>query len=120
MRFGGPIFEEGADPEAWVRAVRAEGYTAAFCPVGAEAEDATVSAYARAAQAADLLIAETGAWSNPLSADPETARAAFELCCAGLDLAERIGARCCVNISGSRGEQWDGPDPRNLTEETFD
>ena len=40
---------------------------------------------------------------------------------ASLDLADRIGARCCVNVSGSRGaEHWAGPHPKNLTEETFD
>jgi sugar phosphate isomerase/epimerase len=37
-----------------------------------------------------------------------------------LDLADRIGARCCVNIAGSRGEQWDGPAPTNLDADTFD
>jgi sugar phosphate isomerase/epimerase len=37
-----------------------------------------------------------------------------------LALAETVGARCCVNISGSRGAKWDGPDPRNFTRETFD
>ena len=37
-----------------------------------------------------------------------------------LALADAIGARCCVNIAGSRGAQWDGPHPDNLTEATFD
>jgi sugar phosphate isomerase/epimerase len=37
-----------------------------------------------------------------------------------LALADEIGARCCVNISGSRGERWDGPHADNLTRETFD
>ena len=35
-------------------------------------------------------------------------------------LADQIGARCCVNICGSRGEQWDGPDPDNFSKDTFD
>jgi sugar phosphate isomerase/epimerase len=35
--------------------------------------------------------------------------------------AERIGARCCVNIAGSRHPaQWDGPHPDNFSRETFD
>jgi sugar phosphate isomerase/epimerase len=37
-----------------------------------------------------------------------------------LHLADRIGARCCVNIAGSRGELWDGPSEKNFTDETFD
>lgn len=120
MRLGGPIFAECADPGQWAAAVRAAGYTAAFCPVGPEASDDVVRAYAEAARAADIVIAEVGAWSNPLSPDEATRRAAIEHCQRQLALADRIGARCCVNISGSRGDQWDGPHPDNLTEATFD
>jgi sugar phosphate isomerase/epimerase len=42
------------------------------------------------------------------------------MCQERLALADKIGARCCVNISGSRGEKWDGPHPDNLAEDTFD
>ena len=35
-------------------------------------------------------------------------------------MADEIGARCCVNIAGSRGAKWDGPHPADLTPETFD
>lgn len=120
MRLGGPIFEKPADPVEWAAAVRRLGYRAAYCPLTETADDATVAAFAAAAADADLVIAEVGAWSNPLSPDPTVAAKALALCQARLDLAERIGARCCVNICGSRGEQWDGPHPDNLTPETFD
>lgn len=120
MRLGGPIFEKIDSPDAWVAAARAAGYRALVCPLNPDASDDQVRAYAKAAQAADLLVAEVGAWSNPLSDDPGQRRAAFEKCCASLHLAERIGARCCVNIAGARGRQWDGPHPLNLSEETFD
>jgi len=53
------------------------------------------------------------------SADSEERRKAIDLCCRQLDLADRIGALCCVNISGSRGQKWDGPHADNLTDETF-
>jgi sugar phosphate isomerase/epimerase len=120
MRLGGPIFTPYADPETWVQAVLAAGYRGAYCPIGPEADDATVRAYARAAAAADIAIGEVGAWSNPLSPDQEIRRAARDKCVQGLALAERIGARCCVNIAGSLGEKWDGPCPRDLAPETFD
>jgi sugar phosphate isomerase/epimerase len=120
MRLGGPIFTPYNDPESWVRAVRAEGYRAAYCPIGPEADDATVQAYARAAAAADIVIGEVGTWSNPLSPDEGTRQAARDKCIRGLALAERIGARCCVNIAGSLGSKWDGPCPLDLTAETFD
>ena len=120
LRLGGPVFEKYTDPEGWVRAVKKLGYRAAYCPVRADAEDDIVKAYARAAEKADIIIAEVGAWSNPISPDEKTRQAALEKCRTQLALADRIGANCCVNISGSRGEQWDGPSSKNLTDETFD
>jgi sugar phosphate isomerase/epimerase len=119
MRLGGPVFGDVSDPEKWIAAHTAAGYSAAFCPVDASASDDLVRAYADAAEKADIVIAEVGAWSDPLSPDEDTRRKALEHCKAQLALAERIGARCCVNISGSRGDQWDGPHPLNLTDETF-
>lgn len=120
MRLGGPVFPKDLEPEAWARRVRELGYRAAYCPVGTDADDATVAAYVRAAQAHDVVIAEVGAWSNPISPDAETARAAIALNQERLALADRVGARCCVNIAGSRGEKWDGPHPANLTNDVFD
>jgi sugar phosphate isomerase/epimerase len=120
LRLGGPTFEKYQDPEGWVQAVKKLGYSAAYCPVGAEASDDVVKAYALAAEKADIIIAEVGAWSNPISPDEKTRLAAQEKCRKQLTLADRIGARCCVNISGSRGEQWDGSSAKNLTKETFD
>jgi len=120
LRLGGPIFEKYADPDGWAKAMKKLGYRAAFCPVGADADDDVVKAYALAAKKADILIAEVGAWSNPISPDDKTRREALKLCRTQLALADRIGSNCCVNISGARGEQWDGPSPQNLTDETFD
>lgn len=120
MRLGGPIFGDSSTPELWIAAVRSQGYRAAYCPLDAAADDARVRAYAQAAAAADIVIAEVGAWSNPVSPNEQTRREAIVLCQKQLDLAERIGARCCVNIAGSRGAQWDGPHPDNLTPDTFD
>ncbi|MFQ6039370.1 MAG: sugar phosphate isomerase/epimerase family protein [Candidatus Poribacteria bacterium] len=120
MRLGAPVFEQYTDPGQWVAALRRAGYRAAFCPVNNGQSDDVIQDYARAAEDADIVIAEVGAWSNPLSPDDETRRAALERCQNQLALAEKIGARCCVNISGSRGELWSGPHPDNLTDETFD
>ena len=120
MRLGGPIFQECDNPETWVEAVRAKGYRAAFCPVSPETPSNEIEAYRQAAEQADIVIAEVGAWSNPLASDIVTRKAALEKCKKSLELAEQIGARCCVNISGSRGEKWDGPHPDDLTRQTFD
>jgi len=120
MRLGGPIFAGYDGPEAWLAAVKAKGYRAAFCPVSPGADDAEIRAYAQAAQRADIIIAEVGAWSNPISPDATIRSAALDQCKQGLALAERIGARCCVNIAGSRGERWDGPHPSHFSQEVFE
>ncbi len=120
MRLGGPVFEHYTTPDEWVNALRKLGYRAAYTPVGDDATDETIQAYAQAAQKADIVIAEVGAWSNPLSPDDTIRREAIALCQRRLAQADAIGARCCVNITGARGEQWDGPYPDNLTPATFD
>ncbi len=120
MRLGGPVFIESQDPMAWVAAHRQLGYSAAYCPVDSKASDDVVQAYARAAQAADIVIAEVGAWSNPMHPDAGKRRQALAYCQEQLALADRIGARCCVNIAGACGEQWDGPYAENLTDTAFE
>jgi len=119
MRFGGPILSQWQGPDEWVAAHRERGYTAAYCPLAPDADDATIAAYRQAAGRAGIVIAEVGAWSNPLSPNDLERRAALTKCQAHLALADRIGARCCVNIVGSRGPKWDGPHPDDLTDDTF-
>jgi len=115
MRLGGLVFNY-AGPDEWAAAHGAAGYRAAYWPDVPKDEEA---AYMQAAQAADLVIAEVGAWSNPLDPDDEKRRSAIALCQERLATAERVSARCCVNIAGSRGEKWDGPCVDDLTEDTF-
>ena len=120
MRLGGPIFGEVSNPDSWAEAVKNHGYSAAFCPVNADSDESTIHAYIEAAKKADIVIAEVGAWSNPISIDEAEREAALEKCRVQLALADRVGANCCVNISGSRGPKWDGPHPDNLIDDTFD
>lgn len=121
IRLGGPLFEKYNSPNEWITALGNKGYRAAYCPVSNDAGDGMVESYKKAAEQHDIVIAEVGAWSNPISPDSKIAEAAIEKCIASLALADRIGARCCVNISGSRNPQhWAGPHPENLTHETFD
>ncbi|MGD0999539.1 MAG: sugar phosphate isomerase/epimerase [Candidatus Brocadiia bacterium] len=118
MRLGGPVAYAG-DPEAWAAEARRRGYSAVYFP-SADADDSAVAAIVKSAEAAGLVIAEVGAWGNPLSPDEAVRSAALEKCRAQLALADRAGARCCVNIAGSRGVKWDGPHADDLTEATFD
>ncbi len=120
MRLGGPVFPNHVTPEAWVKALAAKQYRAAYCPLTPAASAAERTEYRTAAAEADVVIAEVGAWSNPLSPDPKEADAALRKIVESIRLADDVGARCCVNIAGSRGAKWDGPDPSDLTDETFD
>lgn len=124
MRLGGPIFSKPEDPQQWARAVRAKGWRAAYCPINETAGAETIAAYAAAAREHDIVISEVGAWlNNPLSLDEATRRAAVAAIQKKLAFAEAIGARCCVNIAGSRvgaEGKWDAPAEGNLSEEAFD
>ncbi len=120
MRIGGALFEEFTTPREWTAAVRGQGYSAAFCPIGDDTDADTIREWADAAADADIVIAEVGAWgNNPISPDDEVRKAGIEGCCRRLELADRIGAACCVNVGGSLGEDWAGPAEGNLTDETF-
>jgi sugar phosphate isomerase/epimerase len=120
IRLGGPVSGDFKDPQDWVKAVKSGGYSAAYCPVPIGTDRETIDAFEKAAKKADILISEVGAWSNPISSDETERKDAIKKCQDALKLAEHIGALCCVNITGSRGKQWDGPHPDNLTKETFD
>lgn len=121
MRLGGPIDNFGLDPERWASEARALNYTACYAPVNHEHSGDVAAAFVRAAAKAGIVIAECGAWSNPIDPDSEKASKAISYCQKQLARAEELGARCCVNIAGSRNpEQWDGPHPENFSRETFD
>ncbi|MFM2032434.1 MAG: hypothetical protein RLZZ297_1199, partial [Chloroflexota bacterium] len=119
MRLGGPIDHTWQTPDHWIAAVRSWGYRAAYCPIDERADSTTIAAYARAAAAADIVIAEVGVWNNPIAADAGERAAAISKAQARLALADEIGAACAVNITGSRGPVWDGPDARNYDADTF-
>jgi len=120
MRLGGPVFGEWSDPGDWTRAVLESGYAAAYCPIQDSSDPAAIDAFAAAARSAGIVIAEVGAWSNPISPDEGERKAALALCKDRLAIADMIGARCCVNIAGSRGTSWDGPAPENFGPDTFE
>lgn len=108
-------------PKIWARAHADRGYGACVFPVKWDAGEEVIEAYRRAAENADLVIAEVGAWSNPLDPDPVKRRNAVMYNIEQLRLADKVGAKCCVNISGSRHPSiWMAPHKDNLTEDTFD
>ena len=121
LRIGGPVPKKYADADGWIEELKKKNYKATYCPLKIGAESYEIQSYKRAAEKADIIISEVGAWSNPIDPDDKKSKEAIQKCITSLQLADEIGANCCVNISGSRNpEKWDGPHKDNLTSGTFD
>jgi len=121
VRLGGQLFQKYNNPDEWVSLLKESGYRAAYCPVSPGTDEKEIRAYEEAAREHDIVISEVGAWSNTLSQDTTEAAEAIKKCVEGLQLADQIGANCCVNISGSMNQEyWAGPHRDNLSEEVFD
>jgi len=120
IRLGGPVFGTFKEPQDWAQAHLDLGYRAAYCPLKYTDAKELKQAYVKAAADSAIIIAEVGAWSNPISADDTERRMAIQKNVNSLALADEIGANCCVNIAGSRGATWDGPHKDNLSDATFD
>ena len=119
MRLGGPVFH-WSTAEEWALEHVARGYGAAYWPLGLDASPEKEQAFVDAAHRHDLVIAEVGVWNHLFHPDPETAENNVRVCIERMKQADRVGARCCVNVSGSCGPDWDGAHRDNLTKETFD
>ena len=120
MRFGAPIFDKYENAEEWATVHKKYGYNAAYCPINDKEQLHLKDEYIRACEKYDIIIAEVGAWSNPMSLDADNKKAAIEHCQNRLYVADEMGANCCVNIAGNLGESWDGHSAKNLTETAFD
>jgi sugar phosphate isomerase/epimerase len=120
VRLGGPVPGKFDDPVQWIKAVKSLGYSAAVCPVQPGAPSELIRSFRMEAKKNNVLISEVGVWNNMLDPDKNASEAAIKKNIILLQLADEIGACCCVNISGAKGEIWDGPYPGNYIKETFD
>lgn len=120
MRLGGYFDEKFASPEDWVAILQSQGYTAAYAPYrippgGSFPGDGDLLAYRKAAQEADIVIAEVGAWGRNYVAEDEAERhRAVEESIRLLEMAEKLGARCLVNSAG-----WRRNPAENFSDATF-
>lgn len=120
MRLGGSVMKPYNSPKEWLAQVKELGYSAVVFPVDSTASAATIREYADVCRDNDLLIGEVGAWRNVMALDPKEREANLDWNIRQLELAETVGANCCVNISGSFAEYWDGYHPDLDTKETWD
>jgi sugar phosphate isomerase/epimerase len=107
-------------PEDWAKTHASLGLGAVNFHLTCEDDPEVVDAYVQEAQRSGLVMAEVGIWRNTLAPDEDERRAALKFAAGQLELADRIGARCCVNILGSRGKRWDGACRENYSHETWD
>jgi len=119
VRLGAPVPGNFADPAEWVKSVKALRYSAVYCPVQPGAPVELIRSFKEEAKRSNILIAEVGAWSNLMDPNEPARKESVNKNIDALQLADEIGAVCCVNISGARGEIWDGPYAGNYTKETF-
>ena len=120
MRFGLNASPAHSSPEEWAKILVEKGYRAASFPVNYKASVSLIDAYVKAAKENGIMIGEVGVWNNPHNPDPVLAAQAREVCLEQFRLAEYIGAKCCVNISGAAGERWDFCYAGNFTQEIYD
>lgn len=119
VKLGGPLPGKFDDPAPWIKALKSLGYSAALCPVQPGASSELIEAFRTEAKRNKIIIAEVGVWNNMLDPDDNTRNEAIKRNIISLQLADEIGACCCVNISGAKGEIWDGPYEGNYSKETF-
>lgn len=119
MRIGGGIQKAYQNPEEWLRLVKECGYSTVITPIDHEASKDEINAYTKICRDNNIIIGEVGIWRNPISPVKEEALANIEYSKRRLALADEIGANCCVNIVGARGEVWDGGYEDNYSEDVY-
>jgi sugar phosphate isomerase/epimerase len=121
MRLGVGLRTASNDPDAIARAYVEAGYSAAVCPPVSLDDPERIRAIHDAFARHDVMLAEIGVWNNMLHPDPGQRIVNVEANVQTLALGDELGVVCCVNIAGSfNPELWDGPHPRNLSDEAFE
>lgn len=106
--------------EEWGKLHSDLGCKAVVFPLNCNSPKEEIDAYVKAANDNNLIIAEVGIWKNVLAGNEEERKEAIEYSIGQLKLADRIKARCCVNIVGTPyGPRWDGGYAGNFTEEAW-
>lgn len=121
MRLGGKVYLREDDPEQYALKHIQKGFRAAYCPDGLTAGDSEkIRAYREAFRRYDIVLAEVGAWCNPLSSDSVEAQKSVGYMEERLALADALGAVTCVNVLGSAGSRnWFGADRNNYSDDFF-
>jgi sugar phosphate isomerase/epimerase len=122
--FPGPgqlINSESDDPELLAQECKRLGYRAAYCPPSKPKDTARIKNIREAFAKVDIVIAEVGAWRNLMTPDLAARKANLEYVTQQMVVADEVGARCCVDITGSfDAATLSGPHPKNMSQEFID
>ena len=109
-----------SNAKEWIEKNTSLGLESVVFPLDSNADDKKIDEYCKAAQEAGITIAEVGIWRNAIDADRDTANANLEYSIKQLALADKISAKCCVNVAGAfSGSRWDGPHRDNYSKEAW-
>lgn len=121
MRLGIAKTLAHSTPRDWAEKHSKAGLSAVVFPLDCRADDREILDYKKAADDYGLVVAEVGAWCNLLDSDERKAAENLDFVRRSVALAEKTGALCTVNISGSLSPYaWDGGDERNFSPRTFE
>lgn len=119
MRLGVMTDFEAKSSKDWADKQNKLGCRAVSFPINFEKGSLAIEEYKNEALNNDLLIAEVGVWKNTLAFAKEERLANIEYAVNQLVMADKINARCCVNVAGTpHGERWDGGYAGNFSKET--
>lgn len=118
MRLGTSSPLQHSTVRQWAEKQVALGCRSLVFPLSSDDPEEKISEYVKAAKENDLLIAEVGIWRNAMAVDQQERKEMRDYAVAQLKLADRIGARCAVNVAGAIGPRWDGHYRENFTSET--
>lgn len=109
-----------SSPEEWAAKHKKLGLQTVVFPMCCDDGVQTIQAYKNAAEKAGLSIAEVGVWRNTLAADPDERKKWISYAIRQLEMADEIGAACCVNVVGTPyGPRWDGGYRGNYSDELW-
>lgn len=121
IRLGGPAPGKYTDPVEWVKDIKSLGYSTTLTPAQPGAPGELIKSFREEAKKNNIIIAEVGAFGkNILDPDSSVRKEAIRKNIASLQLADEIGACCCVNTSGGIAEVLNGPDSGIYSKYTFD
>lgn len=121
MRLGISSSLKHKDAKEWAQKMAAIGCKSVVFPLDFTASENEIADYVDAAHDNDLLIAEVGIWKNVFAPNREECEHARTYAVGQLRLAEAIGAKCTVNVSGAFGGAiWDGGYAQNFSKRCWD